>query len=159
MRAAYAYAELDSATIAMLDGIIGEDYDKHSVPGTDCEALLGTAGLSSAQLMLGDAPTFVFCTDGSYSHELYSFTVGGAPVEAEAVAKDGKVYLYVKLHAYRMTDAVRYEVEGTEIVGEYNLKSYYEFAKGENDDALVSLVERLWKYAESAKAYKAEANA
>ena len=143
----------------MIDSIIGEDYDKSSTPNTDCEALTDTAGLSSAQLMLGDAPAFVFCTDGNYSYELYSFTVGGAPVEAEAVAKDGKVYLYVKLHAYRMTDTVRYEIEGTDIAGEYNFKAYYEFAKGENDDALVSLVERLWKYAESAKAYKAMANA
>ena len=159
IRSAYVYAGIDGGKLAMIDSIIGEDYDKSSTPNTDCEALTDTAGLSSAQLMLGDAPAFVFCTDGNYSYELYSFTVGGAPVEAEAVAKDGKVYLYVKLHAYRMTDTVRYEIEGTDIAGEYNLKAYYEFAKGENDDALVSLVERLWRYAESAKAYKAMANA
>ena len=57
------------------------------------------------------------------------------------------------MYAYAMADTITYSIKGTDIKGEYNIKAYYEFAltKGE---ALANLTERLWKYAESANAYR-----
>lgn len=70
--------------------------------------------------------------------------------------EDGTVYIKVSTYAYGMCENIAYSIEGTDIGGEFNIKAYYEFAKTQNKENLVSIVERLWKYSESAKAYKAE---
>ena len=61
------------------------------------------------------------------------------------------------MYAYEISEDIAYSVDGTEISGEFNIKAYYEFAKTQNDDALVSIVERLWKYSESANEYRLDA--
>ena len=70
---------------------------------------------------------------------------------------DGRTYIRVSVYAYAMTNTVSYTIEGTDISGAFNLKAYYDFALEENDAKLISLVERLWKYSESARNYRAEA--
>ena len=49
---------------------------------------------------------------------------------------------------------IEYIIQGTGIGGVYNIGAYYEFAEDNESDALVDLVERLIKYAESAEAYR-----
>ena len=72
---------------------------------------------------------------------------------AEGSDKDG-TYLSVSLYAFEMIGTVEYTVVGTDVTGGYNLSAYLDFAKTLDDPALVALVERLWKYSESALVYK-----
>ena len=84
--------------------------------------------------------------------------MSGKTLAKEVCTKeDGTVYFVVTTYAYGISENITYSITGTDITGEFNIKTYYEFAKTLNDDALVSVVERLWKYSESAKAYKIEA--
>ena len=160
IRATYIYAQIDENAVKMIDAIIGENYDASSTPNTSINAAISVNGLSSATLELGESPAFRFYIDGSYDPSLYKFTVNGNSVNTEILTdSDSRTYIRVSMYAYAMTYTVCYTVEGTDIVGEYNLKAYYEFAKTTNNPDLVSLVERLWKYSESALAYKAEATA
>lgn len=159
IRAAYEYAELDEKDVARIDAIIGENYDDSIKPDTDVDAAFDVDGLSSAALELGDAPSFRFYIDGNYDAAAYRFTVNGNAVKGEVMTDGERTYIRVSLYAYAMTDTVSYTIDGTDISGEYNLKSYYDFAKAEGSDTLVRLVERLWKYSESAAFYKAEVTA
>ena len=61
------------------------------------------------------------------------------------------------MNAYEMTDTVTYTVAGTDVGGEYNIRAYYDFAV-EEDSSLAELVLRIWKYSESARAYKTAQN-
>ena len=67
---------------------------------------------------------------------------------------NGKTAILVYTYAYAITDTVTYTVEGTDIVGEYNLAAYLAFA-GTQGDALTNLVKALWQYSDAAKAYNA----
>lgn len=162
--AAYGFfapeSEEAKAVKALVDGLLTDGYNEANKPSTDVEAKQQTDGLSSAALMLDYRPAFVFYpeVDGEgnllYSADSYKFTVGGRTVSAEVeVDGDGKTYLAVRAYAYLMTETVAYTIDGTDISGEFNLKAYLDFAKGESD-SLVTLVERLWKYSESAAEYK-----
>ncbi len=159
IRAVYTYAGLDEKDVARIDAIIGENYDDSIKPDTDVDAAFDVDGLSSAALELGDAPSFRFYIDGNYDVAAYRFTVNGNAVKGEVMTDGERTYIRVSLYAYAMTDTVSYTIDGTDISGEYNLKSYYDFAKAEGSATLVRLVERLWKYSESAALYKAEVTA
>ena len=164
VRSAYEYFQSSDAHAVKLeiDEIIGENYDESSRP-TDMDAANVGSGFDSATLVLDAAPAFVFYPetdeDGElvYSTEAYRFTVDGKLLEKEVLTKpDGTVYIKVLTYAYGICENIAYSIEGTFVSGEFNIKTYYEFAKTQNDDALVSIVERLWKYSESAKDYKTE---
>ena len=58
-----------------------------------------------------------------------------------------------------MNSTVHYHVLNKEIYGEYNLAAYHAFAKASGNEALVTVVESLIKYSESALAYKNAKNA
>ena len=164
VRSAYVYFERANAAEvkAQIDSVIGADYDSESRP-VDKEAATVGSGFDSATFKLDAAPAFVFYpeTDENgnllYSPDAYTFTLGGKVLAKEVCTKDdGTVYFLVTAYAYGIAENISYSIEGTDISGEYNVKTYYEYAKTLNDDNLVSVVERLWKYSESAKAYKIE---
>ena len=157
IRAIYVYDGLSNEDIAKIDSIIGAEYDASSRPDTTVNAVSDTDGLSSASLELGAAPSFRFYIDGSYDASLYKFTIANAtPVSEVMTDTDGRVYIRVYVYAYAMHETVHYTISGTNISGSFNLKSYYEFALSEGDPTLINLVERLWKYAESAENYRNE---
>ena len=157
IRAIYVYDGLSEEDIANIDSIIGVNYDSSSAPDTTVGAVSDTDGLSSAALELGSAPSFRFYLDGSYDASLYKFTIANATAVTEIKTDtDGRVYIRVYAYAYAMPETVRYTISGTDISGAFNLKSYYEFALSEGDEALINLVERLWKYSESALDYRNE---
>ena len=119
--------------------------------------------LDGAHLRLDSTPAFVFYPetneDGTllYSAEAYKFFLGGTLLDSEIVTdENGVTYIVVKLPAHAIADTVTYTVDGTEISGAYNLRSYYDFALTQENDALVNLITRLWKYSESAKAANAQ---
>ncbi len=167
VRSAYIYFERANAAEvkSKIDAIIGENYDATSLP-TDIEKVETGSGFDSATFDLGGTPSFLFYpeTDENgdlvYDTDAYVFTLRGNVLAKEVLTKtDGTVYIKVTTYAYGICENIGYSIDGTEISGQFNIKSYYEFAKTQNNDALVSLVERLWKYSESAVAYKAEATA
>ena len=158
IRAVYVYDNLDKSDIDHIDSIIGKNYSSSSKPNTNVTAVNNADGLSSACLELGASPAFRFYLDGSYDASKYKFRVAETTPNCEVLADtDGRTYIRVSVYAYAMTNTVSYTIEGTDISGAFNLKAYYDFALEENDAKLISLVERLWKYSESARNYRAEA--
>lgn len=157
IRAIYVYDDLDENAIKYIDDIIGAGYDVEAKPDTSVSAVNDTNGLSSACLELGAAPAFRFYLDGSYDADLYKFTTPESTPTCEILKDtDDRTYIRVSVYAYAMTNTVSYTIDGTDISGAFNLKAYYDFALAENDAKLISLVERLWKYSESAGDYRAE---
>ena len=154
IRSAYVYAntEQTASVVATINAIIGENYDETSKP-TDIESAEKTNGLDSITMELGNAPAFIFYIADGYTADQYVIRVNGFTPDYEVITEGERTYIKVTMYAYAMVDTITYSIKGTDIKGEYNIKAYYEFAltKGE---ALTNLVERLWKYAESANAYR-----
>lgn len=154
IRSAYVYANTEetAAVVATINAIIGENYDETSKP-TDMEAKEPTEGLQSIAMELGNAPAFIFYIADGYTADQYVIRVNGFTPDCEVITEGERTYIKVTMYAYAMADTITYSIKGTDIKGEYNIKAYYEFAltKGE---ALANLTERLWKYAESANAYR-----
>ncbi|MBR3681057.1 MAG: hypothetical protein IKL79_03520 [Clostridia bacterium] len=161
VRAAYDYAEGNAEIIEKIDGIIGADYATNNKPADMTKKEI-TDGMASASLELGAMPAFIFYPelDGEgnpvYSLDRYQFALDGQyRLNAEIrVDESGRKYFYISTYAYAMVGTVEYLVTGTDIHGYYNLKAYYDFTVGYGDAKLTALVERLLKYAESAKAYR-----
>lgn len=160
IRAAYEYKDIDASAVARINGIIGIDYDATSKPDTNIAEQTDLDGLESASIALGDAPAYVFCVKAGLNAADFRFSAAGRTLKSVVFTdKEGKEYIVVSMYAFLMAESIEYTVVGTDIDGAYSIKNYYEFAKTQNDNELTTLVERLWKYAESAKAYKAEVDA
>ena len=163
VRSAYIYFKSENAEAvkAKIDAVIGENYDATSRP-TDMDAAEVGGGFDSATFRLDAKPSFVFYpetdADGNLVYDLsaYKFTQNGKALEVENTTVDGRACIVITTYAYEIADNISYSIDGTEISGEFNIKAYYEFALTQNNAELVSIVERLWKYSESAKAYKSE---
>ena len=146
---------------AFVDGIIGESYNEISMPN-DTEEKLTIDGMQSAQVYLGNTPAFIFYPaldendEPIYSLDKYVFALNGQyALNAEVSADDsGRPCFIVRLPAYAVNDTVEYIISGTDIHGYYNLQAYYNHFKNKSDTNLVTLIERLMKYGESAMAYK-----
>ena len=164
IRAAYVY---DNTSVmldeikAEIESLLGEEYDAENMPATG-EAKCETDGMDAAQLLLHSVPAFIFhpeaTDDGSlvYDAERYIFALDGKYKLDATVSTDenGVTYILVPLPAWATDNDIEYIVTDTEIHGCYNIYAYYEYAKTTDDTALIKLIERLCKYAESAEAYK-----
>jgi hypothetical protein len=120
-----------------------------------------TDGLDGATVELGANLSFIFypATDDAgnliYDIDSYVLTANGRVLESEILTDgNGKIYIKATTYAYGITGTVNYTFEGGN--GYYSLKAYYVYASGEGEgsDALISIVERLYKYSESAKKYR-----
>jgi hypothetical protein len=159
LRAAYAYFGADGAqdVIEEIDKLLGEGYDAANAPDTSFDAKAPTTdiGLSKVTLSLTATPAYRFYLKEGYSKESFTFTVGGAVIEATEGEDVNGRYLEIVTYAYRMLyDVVISSTEGkTET---YNVYSYYKFASEEYSDNayLTALVERFIKYCQSASAYR-----
>lgn len=169
IRSAYVFfaeegeEDLLASVLAQINVIIGEDYDTVAKPDTTYAGSEVTSGLSAATLLIDTAPAFAFLpkTDSEgnllYALEKYHFYVDGKACAYKMVTlEDGNVAFILDMYAYMMTSEVTWTVDGTDLSGSYHLYFYYEFAKKSGDEKLVSIVERLWKYAESARLYREE---
>ena len=155
IKASYVYSAAADAeeACARVDKLLGAGYDEKNAPAIP-EAAMSVDGLASAQLKLGSSPYFVFEVDG-YDAENFVFALDGKYLlESEIVTEGGAVKHVIKLNAFAIDNDIEYIIQGTGISGVYNIGAYYEFAEDNESDALVDLVERLIKYAESAEAYR-----
>lgn len=160
IRAAYLYADA-SADTSEIDAILGAGYDGTNAPAA-ITPVQNTAGMDAAALQLGTSPAFIFYpetdADGKlvYDPADYVFALDGKYLLEGEVITDaaGKTAILVSTPAFAFDNTVEWIVNGTNISGAYNVGAYLEYAKGKGDTALVTLVERLIKYAQSAEKYR-----
>ena len=152
VRAAYEYfGTNDDGSVATINELLGEGYDESNAPAFNGSADEPSEGLLGAALVLDSAPAirFYISTDASASD--YAFYIGDRRLSViEGNDSDGR-YLELDLYAYSMCETITYTVNGK--TDSYHINSYYAFAKESGNEALITLVERLAKYCESAKAY------
>jgi hypothetical protein len=154
VRAASLYfAPEDTETVEKIDAVIGVNYDVTSPVTVEGSSVAPSVGLSSATFALNSTPALKFYIDGSAPAKAYEFYVGGRKVKGE-VGNDGeKTYIILNVYAYQMCETVTYTINGAE-ASTFHINAYYEWAKTQNNEALVKLVERFWKYCQSARDFK-----
>ena len=160
-RAAYAYYGVQNAkATSEIDAILGDGYDAQNAPAFAGEAVkpAGGQGMQGATLKLDTIPSIRFYLTDGITSTMVSFNQNGKNLEKRVGRDNIGAYVEASLHAYGMCDTVSYMVSGKNLSGSFNIKAYYEWAKTaevtKNNTALITLVERLAKYSESAKAYK-----
>ena len=155
--------------LAQIASILGEDYDasnKVTVPENAAKQPTDNSYLTAVEIYLGEVPSFRFYLASGYDVSDFEFRVGAKRAEVTAVDTDddGKAdCVEILMYAYMMLDDVSFTVtdKATDksVTEYYNIYSYYEYVTSLDtsnaDSNLVSIVERLMKYAKSAKAYRA----
>ena len=161
-RAAYAhFGTSDEAKIASVDAILGEDYDEVNEPDMNKTAFkpAENRGFDDVTVNLGATPSFRFYLSEGYTADDFEFTLGGRSVAVKTGLSEEGDYLEIVAYAYRLCDTVSYTVtvDGNEYTENFNIYSYYEYVleKHSTDTALITLVERICKYSESAESYRA----
>jgi len=153
IKAAYAYfGTEDEAAINRIDAILGEDYDETQAPAMSGSEKKPTLGVSAVTYNLTAKPAVRFYLADGFEPDDFTFSINGNEVSAtEGSDADGS-YLEVVLYAYEMAGTVEYTVGS--VSDSCHIRCYYEWAKSENNDNLVKLVERFAKYCESAADYR-----
>jgi len=153
IRAAYAYfGTTDAEAMAKIDELLGENYDESSAPVMNGSAEKPTLGITAVTYDLTAKPALRFYLAEGFSASDFTFSINGSAVSAEEGSDANGKYVEVKLYAYELSETVDYTVNGES--DSCHIQCYYEWAKTENNDNLVKLVERFAKYCESAAAYR-----
>lgn len=152
--AAYVNFEKESARLADVTTLLGADYDAEYVPAGTAKAPAEgvVTGFTGVTLYLGETPTFRFTFDGATA-PTYKYYMGSQELEAKVVVDEeaNKGYVDIAVYAHMMTrDLTVKDAETETEIFTYNVFDYYTKAEGN----VKELVERLIKYAESAKAYR-----
>lgn len=152
--AAYVNFEKESIRLADVTSLLGADYDAEYVPSGTAKAPAEgvVTGFTGVTLYLGETPTFRFTFDGATAPE-YKYYMGSHELEAKVVVDEeaNKGYVDIAVYAHMMTrDLTVKDAETETEIFTYNVFDYYTKAEGN----VKKLVERLIKYAESAKAYR-----
>lgn len=161
-RAAYAYFNTDDALkLDAVNSLIGNDYDNVSMPDMTAAPLkpAENRGFDEVTVNLGAVPSFRFYLSDGYDASDFAFALGSGYVDLVEGSNEKGDYIEILMYAYRMCDTVSYTVTvGSEEYTEYfNIYSYYAYVleNHANDAELITLVERICKYSESAEAYRA----
>ena len=158
VKAAYAYFGSADATAvgAEIDAIIGNgasDFEK--VAGTTTNMTTPEA----VTFVLDAEPSVRFYFAAGTDLSSYTFKISGNAVPYTEVSKTiGEstfVCADISLFAYKMIGTIEVYKDGV-MQGSFHINSYHDFALAENDNALVSVVERFYAYCKSAKAYRDE---
>ena len=156
IRAAYNYFKPGTAETTdinnSIDAIIGADYDATSPYEAEGNVASPTT-LKGATFSLDSTPALKLYLPEGADASKYSFKINGRTVEFVTESDSYGTYAKIDLYAYQMCETVTYYVDGTES-GSYHIASYHAWAETQNNEALVTLVERFWKYAQSARDYK-----
>ena len=158
IRAAIVYFDAGNAkAISDIDSIIGKNYDVTSPVTYDGSTDTSSEGLLGATLNLDATPGIRFYIDKDANASDYTFfrIENGKEIALdieEGTDANGR-YLEIDVYAYAMCKTVYYRTAGG-ASGNYHIASYHAWAKTQKDANLINLVERFWKYAESANDYK-----
>ena len=155
IKAAYVYFEReDATTFARIDSILGENYDANNMPTIEGSATPETNGLKSVAFNLDETPSMTFALAEGADASRYAFFINGRRVNT-VVSEDGK-YIEIDVYAYQLCETVTYTytTEDGVLSGSFHINAYYEWAKTQNNDNLVNLVARFWKYQQSARDYR-----
>jgi len=157
IRAGYAYfGTTDAEAMARIDALLGENYDESSAPVMNGSADKPTLGIKSVTYNHTAKPALrVYLADGFTASD-FAFSINGSAVSAEEGIDENGKYVEVKLYAYEMAETVDYTVNGES--DSCHIRCYYEWAKTQNNDNLVKLVERFARYCESAADYRDKVN-
>jgi hypothetical protein len=154
VRAAYDYfGKSDDAAMARINEILGENYDELNAPEFNGSLEAPTAGLSGVTFVLNSTPAIRFYIPESADPNSYKFYADGKYLPATSGNDTNGTYVEISVYAYLMGKTVTYTLDGV-TAGSYHIRSYYEFAKTQNDIKLVTLVERFARYCESAENYR-----
>lgn len=154
LRAAYVYFGSDTnGAIATVDAIIGARYDETEPHASEGSITAPTVGLSSVTFALNSTPAIKFYIDGSEPAEAYEFFIDGRKVASEIGTDGTRTYILIDVYAYAMCETVTYTINGVE-AGSYHIAAYHAWAQTQSNEKLVSLVERFWKYCQSARDYR-----
>ena len=152
VRAAYAYfGTNDAQTVSRINTILGDNYDANNAPTVEGSATAETAGLKSATFVLDGTPAMRFYLADGADASKYAFFIDDTRVKTETSA-DGK-YIDIDVYAYALCETVTYTIDGVES-GSFHIRAYYEWSKTQNNDNLVNLTARFWKYLQSARDYR-----
>ena len=155
VRAAYAYFGTEDATaIAAIDAILGEGYDENNKHTDEGSADSVTTGLAGATLVLDATPAIRFYLAEGADASAYEFFIGESKVKTVSGTDTTGAYIEIVVYAYAMCETVTYTVSG-EAGGSYHIASYYAYATAKGDAKLIALVDRMWKYFQSARDYRA----
>ena len=155
----YFYQDVD-ATVSegaerVLVSLLGEGYDEanpSALRPVQTPAYVGeNSGMKGAGLNLAERPTFYFVADDAHRNETPRFFLGEKEL-TYAIETDGTdVYYLLAFSPCDLTETVKWTVG--DCTGEFNLRAYYDYASEQNDDALIRLIERVYRYSESVNAY------
>ena len=152
VRAAYTYFGTDdAAAISGINAILGENYDENNAPAKEGSTVANAPDFKSVTFVLNGTPSIRFYLNDGDDASKYEFFIDGENVSVE-VSADGK-YIDIDVFAYELCETVTYTADGSE-GGSFHINAYYEWSKTQNDDALVNVVARFYKYCQSARAYR-----
>ena len=154
IRAAYAYFETEDANIvAKINAVLGKNYDENNAPALNGSTVAPTEGLESVTFVLDAEPTIRFYLASGVDATAYKFYIDGVKVNTVSGVNSNGTYIDIDTYAYAVSKTLTYTIYDFE-AGSFNIAAYYEWAKMQNNDALVTLVARFIKYSESAEAYR-----
>ena len=154
VRAAYAYfGTTDADAMAAINAILGEGYDDDNAHAEEGNTEAVTPGFKGATLVLDATPAIRFYLEDGADVSAYTFYVDGAWVPVVTGTDTNGAYVEIDVYAYAMCGTVTYSVNGT-AAGSYHIASYYKYATEGGDAKLIALVDRMWKYFQSARAYR-----
>ncbi len=143
----------DTATVAAIDAIIGARYDETAPHIIEGSAEVSTPGFKAATFALNSTPALRFyIADGADENTEYRFYINGIEYSYNEGSDSYGDYVELDVYAYAMCETIDYTVNG--LRGSFHIAGYHAWSLGENDEALVNLVERFWRYCQSARDYK-----
>ena len=152
VRAAYVYFGTDDDNaMSKINTILGAGYDTSNAIKVEGSATAEAAGLKSATFSLDGTPSMRFYLADGADASKYEFFIDGTRVKTETSA-DGK-YIDIDVYAYALCETVTYTIDGVES-GSFHIRAYYEWSKTQNNENLVNLTARFWKYLQSARDYR-----
>ena len=155
IKSAYVYFGTENeTTFAKIDAILGENYDANNAPVIEGSATPETNGLKSVAFSLDETPSMTFALADGADASKYAFFIGGKQVKT-VTSEDGK-YIEIDVYAYELCETVTYTYTTDDGVlsGSFHINAYYEWSKTQNNENLVNLVARFWKYLQSARDYR-----
>ena len=138
--ASYCYEErVTAATVANYSGATA-NYTTQEVTGTAADTSNATAYIESAQLNIGTTLKYRFNLVTAADISTLKFTVNGTEVEYVL----GNGYVEIELNVSDMLADIVITVDGN-IIGNYNLYTYYEATKA--DSKVEAVVKAVYNYA------------